>query len=94
MTWWCSQNLHAMSHLQKIWRVLCDCFETYSAAERDAIVQFMCWGKVGGDSSLYLNLKDPRKPSPGHNYRWKNGYWVMNIESRYVERGRGRDMFI
>ena len=79
MVWWCSQNLHAVSHLKKIWRVLCDCFETYSPSQRDGIIHYMCWGKVGGASCLYLNLKEPRTRSPGDDYMWENGKWVFNL---------------
>ena len=77
MAWWCSQNLHAVSHLKKIWRVLCDCFETYSASQRDGIIHYMCFGKLENHIMLFLNLKDPRTPSPGYDYIWENGKWVL-----------------
>ena len=78
MVWWCSQNLHAVSHLKKIWRVLCDCFETYSPSQRDEIIHYMCFGKLENKSLIFI-LQEPRTPSPGDDYVWKNGKWVLNL---------------
>ena len=65
----------------RIWKVICDNFESYCACDKTTLLDFRyisdLHGIIGVDwVSCYCLLKDPRKPRPGIDYIWTDGAWL------------------
>ena len=64
-------------HLTKLWVIVREEFGRYSWETRDALIDFLYSPACYRYGSLNFR-NDPREKSPGDNYYWKRGKWIVN----------------
>ena len=68
---------------KQLWMIVCERFQCYSLQDRSEFIHIrFCsyYYKVVEVTQLtfYIALDDPREPSPGPSYCWRNGEWLRD----------------
>jgi len=70
-----SKYLDWPQHLNRLWVIACEEFGRYSCRTRQALIDFL----YSPACRCILNYRnDPREKSPGDDYSWKRGKWIVN----------------